>query len=42
MLGMLLMLLAQLGLACAVRDGRLIIHSRKGIERLIRNAEGPR
>jgi cyanophycinase len=33
------LLLDQLGLACAVRDGRLVIHSRQGIRKLIRNAE---
>jgi cyanophycinase len=33
------LLLDQLGLACAIRDGRLIIHSRQGIRKLVRNAE---
>ena len=35
------LLLDQLGLGCAVRDGRLVIHSREGIRKLLRNAEGP-
>jgi hypothetical protein len=34
------LMLDQLGLACVVKDGRLVIHSRKGIQRLLRNATG--
>ena len=32
------LMLDQLGLACAVRDGRLVIHSREGIRKLLRKA----
>jgi hypothetical protein len=32
------LMLDQLGLACAVRDGRLIIHSRRGIQKMLKNA----
>jgi hypothetical protein len=34
------LMLDQLGLACVVKDGRLVIHSRKGIQKLLRNATG--
>ena len=33
------LLLDQLGMGCAVREGRLVIHSRQGISKLIRAAE---
>jgi hypothetical protein len=33
------LLLDQLGLGCVVKDGRLVIHSRQGIRKLIRAAE---
>lgn len=36
------LMLDQLGLACVVRDGRLVIHSREGIRKLLRNAEETR
>jgi hypothetical protein len=32
------LMLDQLGLACVVRDGRLIIHSRRGIQKILKNA----
>jgi hypothetical protein len=35
------LMLDQLRLACVVKHGRLVIHSREGIRKLIRNAEGP-
>ena len=34
------LLLGQLGLGCVVKDGRLVIHSRQGVEKLVRAAEG--
>jgi hypothetical protein len=33
------LLLDQLGMACAVKEGRLIIHSHEGIRKLLRNAQ---
>ena len=33
------LMLDQLGLACVVKDGRLVIHSREGIGKLLRNAK---
>jgi hypothetical protein len=35
------LLLSQLKLACVVKNGRLVIHSRNGIQKLMRNAQGP-
>ena len=35
------LLLGQLGLGCVVKDGRLVIHSRQGIRKLVRAAERP-
>ena len=39
---MLPLLLDQLGLACVVKDGRLVIHSAEGIRKLKRNAGASR